>query len=420
MISIQRHRWDNGLTLLVNTHTSLPVCTVMIWLRVGSRDERQGLTGMSHYLEHCYSMGTRRFQPRENSWIIQRMGGTKNAFTSRDYTAYVAHAPSEYLETLLDLEADRFQHLTLPEPNVRSEKEVIKEEKRLRYEDSPFGKMYEVLYEKAYDGHPYQHPVIGRWEDLERMTRADMLDFYRHFYRPERAVVVVSGSVSFEETLRWVDRYFGSLPRGDNGIDERSSGVVPVNAGRHVLRKESELEAVLMGYRAVAVDHPDFIPLAVLSSLLSSGRSSRLYQALVYRLQIATFASTSFEGALEAALFQIMAQAKPGRTVEELEQAIEKELDRLKTEGVNEDEMTRVRNQVEAAMLFGMETNEHRAELIGRYEVISRAYGADFVNRSLEWIRSVSAGDVCRVARSYLVPERRTSVVLQPLGRSSP
>lgn len=232
-IEIFRKTLNNGSTLLLNEDHKLPICTVMLWLRVGGRNERPGITGISHYLEHCYSMGTQRFKPRENSWLIQRLGGTKNAFTSQDYTAYYSNIPSEHLETILDMEADRLENLALPEENVISEKEVIKEEKRLRYEDSPFGKMYETMCGLAYERHPYKNTVIGNWDDLNAMTRQDMWDYYKTWYVPENVVIVISGDVTRERAVQLSESYFGqiSAKASQNRKSMRNRSNVPNEEG---------------------------------------------------------------------------------------------------------------------------------------------------------------------------------------------
>lgn len=418
MIDLSKHILPNGLTLLVHENHRLPICTVMIWFRVGSRHERPGITGMSHFLEHCYSMGTARFKPRENSWIIQRLGGTKNAFTSRDYTAYYSSVPSEHLALILDMEADRLKNLALPEPNVRSEKEVIKEEKRLRYDDSPFGKMVETLYEMAYDHHPYQHPVIGRWEDLATMTREDMWQYYRELYAPGNIVISVAGDVTDGTVADLVGQYFDDLPASDTSMPGVPDLPAVATAHRTVIRKESDLFAILMGYPCVGVDHPDYAALTMAAAVLSAGRSSRLYQKLVFESHLATFVSASFEAMAGPALFQIMAQAQPDHLIDDVEEAIDAALHRLQTEGVAGAEWERVRNQVEADFVFALETNEHRAEWMGRYEVISARHGAALVNRLLPMLLEVTPEDIARVAREYLTADRRCVVVLDPIRKN--
>ncbi|MBX7150958.1 insulinase family protein, partial [bacterium] len=254
-IDIKRKTLPNGLTLLINENPFLPICTMMVWFRVGGRNEKQGLTGMSHYLEHCYSMGTHRFKPRENSWLIQRAGGTKNAFTSHDYTAYYANVPVDFLESLMDIEADRLINLALPEPNVISEKEVIKEEKRLRYDDSPFGKLFETLYDLSYENHPYKFPVIGTWDDLNTMTRDQMFDYYKHHYVPENIVLVIAGDVTFENALSLTEKYFGKIPKGNFLQPTILSENIQTMERRKIIQKESELPALAIAYRTVDVDH---------------------------------------------------------------------------------------------------------------------------------------------------------------------
>ncbi|NUM79697.1 insulinase family protein [bacterium] len=417
-IDIKRKILPNGLTLLVNENHFLPICTMMAWFRVGGRNEKPGLTGMSHYLEHCYSMGTQRFKPRENSWLIQRAGGTKNAFTSHDYTAYYANVPADFLESLMDMEADRLINLALPEPNVVSEKEVIKEEKRLRYDDSPFGKLFETLYDLSYENHPYKYPVIGTWDDLIAMTRDQMVDYYKHHYVPENIVLVIAGDVTFERALSLTEKYFGGIPKTNFSGPPIPSENTQLSERRKIIQKESELPALAMAYLTVNVDHPDYIPLIFLSAVLSSGKSSRLHQSLVYRRQMATFASASFSAAKDPGLFQFMAQAQPGHTISEIEQAIADEINKLQQGEITDEEYERVKNLVEAGFIYSMETNENRAEMMGRYEILSEKYGAEYLNHSLELFHATTKADIRRVAQTYFSDERKNTVILEPIKKN--
>lgn len=417
-IEIYRKILDNGATLLLNEQHKLPICTVMIWLRVGARNEKPGITGISHYLEHCYSMGTQRFKPRENSWIIQRIGGTKNAFTSHDYTAYYSNIPSAYLETIMDMEADRFMHLALPETYVVSEKEVIKEEKRLRYEDSPFGKMVETMSGLAYERHPYKNTVIGSWEDLSAMTRDDMMAYYQKHYVPENTVIVIAGDVTKERAETLTASYFGSIQKKGRLKEDTADEPTQKSERRKVIQKEAELASILIAYQAVDIDHEDFIPLVFLSHVLSAGNSSRFYQSLVYQKQIATFASASFEGTRDPGLFQIMAQVQIGRSIEEVEQALMDEVKEIQSQPVSVHEYERVKNMVESGFIHALETNENRAEMIGRYEVISRKYGSEYVNIFPELIEKTTQEDIQRVAKKYLMTERKNTVILDPVKRN--
>lgn len=417
-VEIYRKILNNGLTLLLNENHKLPICTVMIWLRVGARNEKPGITGISHYLEHCYSMGTQRFGPRENSWLIQRIGGTKNAFTSQDFTAYYSNIPSVHLETVIDMEADRFVQLSLPEDNVVSEKEVIKEERRLRYEDSPFGKMYETMCGLAYERHPYKNTVIGSWEDLHTMTRREMVDYYKKWYIPENTVIVVSGDVTRERAVHLTETYFGGISKG--GVNSAPIETEPPqkNERRKTIQKEAELSSLLIAYQAVSMDHDDYIPLVFLSHVLSAGQSSRFYQELIYSQQIATFASASFEGSKDPGLFQIMAQAQTGHTIDEVEKALLHEIARMQEQHISDREYERIKNMVESGFIHALETNENRAEMIGRYEVLSQRYGSEYVNVSLDLIEKTTKEDILRVAKNYLVPERRNVVILDPIKRN--
>lgn len=417
-IDIFRKILNNGSALLLNENHKLPICTVMIWLRVGARNEKPGISGISHYLEHCYSMGTQRFKPRENSWLIQRLGGTKNAFTSQDYTAYYSNIPSEHLETILDMEADRLANLALPEENVISEKEVIKEEKRLRYEDSPFGKMYETMCGLAYERHPYKNTVIGNWDDLNAMTRQDMWNYYKAWYVPENVVIVISGDVTLERAVQLSESYFGRISAAASQKPEIDVEPPQRAERRKIIQKEAELASLMIAYQAVPMDHEDYVPLVFLSHILSAGQSSRLHRTLVYEKQIATFASASFEGSKDPGLFQVMAQVQIGHTVEEVEQALMDEIARIQSQLVSDHEYVRIKNMVESGFVHALETNEYRAEMIGRYEILSGKYGSEYINIFAELIEQTTREEIQRVAQKYLVPERKNVVILDPIKRN--
>lgn len=414
-LDIRSATLPGGSHLLINTDHRLPICTVMVWFEVGSRTEKNGQSGISHYLEHCYSMGTHRFKPRENSWIIQRLGGTKNAFTSHDYTAYYSQVPLSAMEMVIDMEADRFYNLALPENMVTSEKEVIKEEKRLRYEDAPMGKLYEHVLDLAYENHPYKNLVIGSWDDLDHIGRDDLMAYYRQQYVSNKMTLVISGDGDPDAWQVLAERYFGTPKEGSSlSTEVRLTEPARSLARRRVVNKEVALSAIHIAFSAVHVDHPDFAALSFLSGVLATGKSSRLYRHLVYDPQKATSVSCSMDEKKEDGLFHVTAQARPEIAIEELEQALWDELNKLKTELITLREWERMRNIIRSEWAQSLETTLGRAQWIGRYKTISGRYHNGQLDALENDFMRVSPEDIRRVAQSYLIPEKSNTVILKP------
>ena len=274
-------RLDNGLTLLVLPEASLPIVSLQIHYKVGSRHELPGLTGISHLFEHLMFRGTQTLGPEEFSRILQAKGGEINAFTTKDHTSYFENLPAEHLELGLQLEADRLLNLKLDEETFSPELQVVISERKLRSVDSPLGLVEEQLFATAYTQHPYQWPVIGWDQDLHHFTLEDCRSYYRNHYHPGNMTVVIAGEVNPDRARDLVDRYFGAIP--NPGVAPRHPFTEPPQRGerRAVVKKVSQVEALLAGYHVVGLDHPDLYPLNLLSVILSGGKASRFYQEFI-------------------------------------------------------------------------------------------------------------------------------------------
>lgn len=416
-LAVQEHHLENGLKVLIVEDHKTPTATFQVWYRVGSRDETFRKTGLSHLLEHLMFKGTSRYGPKTFSRMIRKAGGMDNAFTSREYTGYFELIASDRLDLPIELESDRMQNLALTPQAVLSERDVVMEERRLRSEDDPQGVVFEEVMAAAFHNHPYRWPVIGWMSDLRALNPDDLIRHYRTYYAPNNAVIIVVGDVNPEDILDKVRKTFGAIPRGP-GIQELSFQDSEQRGERRVfVRKEAELPYILSAYKVPNIKHEDSFALDVLSSILSGGKSSRLYHSLVYEKQVALSAWTSYEALYkDPHLFLMGGTASQGRSIEEVEKALLEEIDRLKTAPPSEREVQKAKNQVEAAFIMGQDSFYAQAMLIGTFEM---AGGWRLVDTYLEGIRKVTPDDVRRVAEKYLVDEGRTTGILIPMKREN-
>ncbi|MBZ0168015.1 MAG: insulinase family protein [Kofleriaceae bacterium] len=403
---------ENGLKILLLEEHKAPVVTIHVWYRVGARNEQPGTTGLSHLLEHMMFKGTAKVGPGQFSRIIRKNGGRDNAFTSDDYTGYFETFASDRIELALRLEADRMRGLLLDSKELESEKKVVMEERRLRTDDDPVSALREAMAAAAFQAHPYRQPVIGWMTDIEKLAREDLLRYYNAYYVPNNAVLIVVGDFNSDELLPKIRQYFGSIPRAADPPAVRA--VEPEQRGerRVFLKKEAELPFVFMGYHVPNLKHPDNFALEVLAYILSGGKSARIYKSLVYEKQLALFAGGGYDReSIDPNLFPLYASVMPGKTAEEVEQALTAEIERVKNEPVSDRELQKVKNQIEADFLFGQDSVFNLARVLAEYEIIAnwRAWEA-----YLPGIRNVTAADLQRVAKAYLTPDNRTVAVLVP------
>lgn len=403
----------NGLKVLLLENHKAPLVTFQVWYRVGSRNEDWGKTGLSHMLEHMMFKGTEKIGPEEFSRIIQENGGNDNAFTSRDYTAYFENLSTDRIQIALDLESDRMQNLVLREEDFRTERMVVMEERRLRTEDNPQAYVQEQLEATAFQIQPYHWPTIGWMEDIARFTVEDLKSYYRTYYNPMNACLVVVGDFKKEELLPRIEKAFGSYPKGAMPNQERDKDS-PQNGERRIfVKKEAQLPYIVMGYHVPNLQKPDSYVLEVIEVILSGGKSSRLYQSLVRekRLVLSADADHSLLSR-DPSLFYLSADLLPGKDVTEAENALDRELERLQREQVGERELEKVKNQMEASFVFRQDSIFYQAMLLAQHEI---ALNWRAIDDYIPSIRKVSAEDIQRVAKEYLIPDNRTIGILIPL-----
>ncbi len=403
---------DNGLrVLLLEDHRS-PIVSFQVWYRVGSRNEARGHTGLAHFLEHMMFKGTPTTGPRSFARIVEQNGGQDNAFTSQDVTSYYVNIAAARVDLVVDLEADRMQNLLLDPKEIESERQVVIEERRTRTDDDPNGFLSEEVEALAFRAHPYGQPVIGWAEDIKRITPAEIRAFYQTYYVPNNALVVVVGDFKAPGLLAKITERFGRILRGAE--PPPVTAVEPVQNGerRLTVRKEAQLPIVYLAYPVPNQKSADAPALEMLSTILSSGRSSRLYRSLVYERQLALDAGGDYSWfSFDPNLFWFWATAMPGQTPDTMEKELLAEMAKLEKEPVTDVELQRARNQIEAAFVFQEDSVHRRASLLARFELIG---GYALMDRYLDRLRGVTAADLARVAQAYFQDHGKNVGILIP------
>ena len=404
---------SNGLKVILLENHKAPLVTFQVWYRVGSRNEPWGKTGISHVLEHMMFKGTKKIGPEEFSRTIQENGGNDNAFTSRDYTAYFQNLSSDRIQVSLDLESDRMQNLLLREEDFRTERMVVMEERRLRTEDNPTGVLVEQLQACAFQIHPYRWPIIGWMEDLKRLTLDDLKEYYKTYYNPGNTFLVVVGDFKKGELLPKIEKAFGSYSKGVAPNQERDKEPSQMGERRILVKREAQLPTILMAYHVPNLRDPDSYVLEVTATLLSGGKSSRLYQSLVREKRLVLSADADYSLlSHDPYLFFLSAEPLPNKETVEVERALDQEIERLQKELVSERELEKVKNQMEASFIFGQDSIFYQAMVLAQHEI---AFSWRAFDDYLLFIRKITPEDIQRVAKKYLIPDNRTVGILIPL-----
>lgn len=400
---------SNGLTLLLKEIPGSPIVSTVIVYRLGSRNEESGQTGKSHFLEHMLFKGTPQYPKGAIDHITVTHGGANNAFTSEDCTAFYFDFSADRFEVALDIESNRMTKTLFDLQEYEHEKQVVIEELKINL-DSPWGALGQEVRATAFKQHPYHHPVVGWIEDLERATREEMEAYYRRFYHPNNAILVLVGGFHMDRVTTLVEEKFGPIPPGET--TPRVNVVEPPQQGekRVTLKRPTQLERLHLAFHAPRVSDPDGYALRLASVALSGGRSSRLYQRLVERERIAVVVSTEFSEAIDPTLFEVRAEVVPGKSPAAVEAAIAEELLQLREEAMAPEELEKTKKLVEAGFEMGHERTLNEAIQIGYMEAI---VGCEYLDSFLERSRAVTPEDVQRVARKCLIEENRTTGWLQ-------
>ncbi|MCG6861752.1 MAG: insulinase family protein [Chromatiaceae bacterium] len=415
----------NGMKVLVKPDHRAPIVTSQVWYKVGSSYEHGGVTGVSHVLEHMMFKGSKNLAPGEFSHIIAENGGDENAFTSQDYTAYFQNLAKDRLEVAFELEAERMRNLTLPEEEFLKELEVVKEERRLRTEDDPESLTFEQFNATAYEASPYRAPVIGWASDLEHMQAKDVRDWYRTWYAPNNATLVVVGDVKPETVFALAEKHFGSLK--PEQLAHPKPRLEPPQRGEKRIRIKAPAKEpyLVLGYKATALGHDEEewepYALEMLASVLDSGSSARFSRELVRGTRVATAAGAGYSAFTRLpGMFLIDGTPAKGRTVGELERAFLEQVERVRSEPVAASELERIRTQLIADKVYEQDSVYYQAMQLGRMESVG--LGWRLVDQYVGHLSDVTPEQIQAVARKYLIPDNLTVALLepQPMDRTQP
>ena len=404
---------DNGLKVIVREDHRAPVVVSQLWYKVGSSYEPPGKTGMSHALEHMMFKGSERLGPGQASRILNSLGAEENAFTSRDYTAYYQVLNRDQLAVALELEAERMRGLTLPEDEVMREMEVIKEERRLRTDDNPSALAYERFLTQAYFASPYAQPVIGWMHDLDRLTVDDLRQWYDTYYQPGNAVLVIVGDVQLEEVKTLVKRYFGSIPAGDAPEAKRPLELPGGGERELTLKLDVQLPTLMMGFNVPSLTTApqpwEAHALRLLEAVLDGGYSARLASRLERDESIATSVSANYDAfARGDSLFMLSGIPNQARNVslDELEAALWEQIELIKREPPEPEELARVQAQLVASLVYDQDGISQQANRIGQLESVGLPW--TLLDNDIETLQAITPEQISDVARRYLTRERLT------------
>lgn len=415
---IQTYKLSNGMKIIVVESHHDPVVVSQVWYKVGASSEHNGITGISHVVEHMMFKGTSEYPAGTFSKIIAANGGRENAFTGKDYTAYFQQIASDRLEVCLSMEADRMRNLLLQEDEFIKEIEVVKEERRLRTEDDPMALTYERFNAMAYTNSAYRNPIIGWMEDLDNLTIDDLRNWYRHWYSPNNATLVVAGDVESEHVFMLAKKYFGVHVPAKIPESKPRKEVEQYGPQRMVLELPASVPYLVMGYKVpvlkTASEKWEAYALEVLSGLLDGGDSARFTRNLVRDQQLAATTSVSYDlYAKYDSMLVLSAVPAEGKTIAELESAMKSEIKDLQTSLPEQKELDRVIAQVVAASIYEQDSSFYRAMRIGILETVGLGWKTkdEYVQR----IKSVTAEQVQEVAKKYLIDKSLSTAILNPL-----
>ena len=419
---ISEHTLENGLKIVVQVDKRAPIASVQVWYKVGSADEVRGLTGISHALEHMMFRGTPKYPNDLYSEIISKNGGRDNAFTTQDFTGYYANVEKSKVALCLELEADRMQHLTLDPALYQLEMKAVREERRLRTDDNPKSVTYERFLAAAHINGPYHHPIIGWMDDLFHFTDADLRHWYEQYYVPNNATVVVIGDVEPKQIFELAQKYFGAIPKKNLPKPLPSKDIAPLGERRIKVEYAAELPYLMMGFQVpsmiTAKEAWEPYALAVLANALDGGESARLPKNLVREQEICASCYAHYDF-LQRFDTQFILRGTPseGTSVAKLEQAMQAELTKLKTQKLETKELSRIKTQLMADEVFSKDAITDQAEVLGTFESIGSNWQAS--QQMIDNIQAVTAEQVQQVAQKYLINTRLTVAELVPLRQEN-
>ncbi len=404
----------NGMRVLSAVDRSSPTVCINVWYHVGSKDDPDGRSGFAHLFEHMLFKGTRNMKDEQMDRLTEDVGGFNNAFTADDVTVYYEVVPSNYLETLLWAEAERMSSLNVVDKNFLSERDVVKEEYRQNYLARPYGRLFLEIEKKSFTKHPYKRPGIGNIDELNAATIDDVKKFHSDYYRPDNATLVVVGDFDPKQLDAWVDRFFADVPKPSTPLP-RVTIQEPARTAeqRHTVTAPNvPLPAVAMTFLLPKQTDEDVYALRVAESILANGESSRLYNSLVYTKQVASEAGAQLDLREDVSLFVVYTILAGGKSPADGEAALAAEIARMQDASVTAAELEKAKNQLVTAKLFELETNDGKAEALGRAAVL---YGdPNRINTEVARLQTVTAADVQRVMKKYFGATNRVVLTYLP------
>jgi len=407
----------NGLRVILSEDHSTPIVHVAVWYHVGSKNERPGRTGFAHLFEHMMFKGSKNVEPDAHTSIVSSVGGRSNAYTTEDVTVFWQTLPAQYLPLALWLEADRMATLRVDDAAFRREREVVKEERRMRIENQPYGRLSEIIYDHAFTVHPYKHPTIGSMADLEAASIDDVRDFHSTYYVPENATVAIVGDFDAAQALQIATQYFGRVPKAQRRVPRDIPKEPPQSREKRASVDEAwPLPAVVVAYHITYDGHPDSYPLHITSKILSDGQSARISRELIYNQRLCLSAFGSGNLIEHPNLFFAVCIVQPGQTPEAAEKALIAEFEKLKTEGVSAHELQRAQNQFARDYILSRETNEDKSMHLAHAAVIHNDITT--ADGEFDIFMNTTVADVQRVARTYFNESNRLVLHVRSKGGS--
>lgn len=408
---VQTFVLKNGMKFLVVEDFSIPNANMYLFYKVGSRNEYQGITGLSHFFEHMMFNGAQKYGPKMFDQTMEFNGGANNAYTTENVTVYTNWFPASAAEVIFDLESDRIASLSIEPSMVESERGVVLSERRTGLENSPWRQLYQTVQATAFQEHPYHWPVIGYEDDMKNWTQSDLERYFKTYYAPNNCVVVVSGALKFEQVKALAQEYLEPIPAQPE--PPKVHIVEPPQTGERRITEQKEVATpyLLISYHTPDSKSEDYYALSMLSSILSDGQSSRLYSELVDKKQLATQVFSSFGESFDPGLFSVGAITNTNVDEADLEKAIYTEIDQIKTEGITEKELQKIKNQKLMEFYSQVETINGKSNTLGTYELFFGDYEKMF--NAPENYNKVTVKDIQAVAKKYFSKSNRTVGVLK-------
>jgi len=401
----------NGMKFLVLEDNSIPNANMYLFYKVGSRNEHPGITGLSHFFEHMMFNGAQKYGPKMFDQVMEYNGGSNNAYTTNDVTVYTNWFPASALPVIFELEADRLATLRIDSAMVESERGVVLSERSTGLENSPWRLLSENMDASAFQDGPYHWPVIGYEQDIKNWTKSDLEFYFKTYYAPNNCVVVVSGNVRLEDVKTLAEKYLEPIPSQPTPKAVHLVETAQKGERRITVQKEVASPYLGVGFHVPEAGHKDYFALDILSSVLSGGNSSRLYSALVDKKALASVVFTSFGATFNPSLFAVFATTSKDKRVEDLEEAVYAELEKVKKTGITEAELQKVKNQKLMEFYNQVETINGKSNNLGTYEVFFNDYRKMFT--APDAYNKVTTADIKRVANEYFKKSTRTVGILK-------